>query len=278
MNNWWFDFLILGLLSCIAYIAVKARQAEISSSNSYKEINFDEDQLRRWNIYPRNIIRQCGLSPNNFRNVYWLAKLVLCLLSLLLYMETPEQWRNQWLFVFSLSAAYFGIDLWLLLRRRHRHHEITRSLPFFVNVLVVYLKSGLGLAKAFDQAADYGLTSKNALAREVGLLNLEFEAGRSRDEAFENLARRTGVKELERLAAVLSVGFQVGSPVADTLHAQAEFMRVKQAQQGTKLINRKTMESMLPMSLMCFPVFIVLIIYPAASQIFDVLNLLKDVF
>lgn len=278
MSNEWFDFLIVGLLACIGYIAVKARQAEVTHVPAPSELVLEKEKIRYMQWYPKRIIRQCGLSPQNFRSVYWLSKLVLCLLILLLYFETPEHWRSQWLIVGSLIIAFFALDLWLLNHRRRRQREISRSLPFFVSVLVVYLKSGMGLAKALAQAGEHGLTHKNPLAKEVGLLNLEFEAGRSRDDTFKNLAHRTGVKELERLASVLSVGFKIGSPVAETLHTQAELMRVKQIQQGSKLVNRKTMEAMLPMSLVCFPMFAVLIFYPAASQIFDVLKLLQELF
>lgn len=278
MENWWFDLLALALLVCIGVVAIKARRADISVAGNDESFLEASEPRPWWHIYPSKTIRQCGLSPADFRLVYWLAKLTPCLLSLLMFLETPAEWRSPWLLLGSVCLSYFGIDLWLLRRRRQRHQEISRSLPFFVNVLVVYLRSGISLAKAFDQAAEYGLTRENALAREVGLLNLEFAVGRSREEAFSNLAKRTGVKELEHLAAVLSVGFQVGSPVADTLHAQAELMRVKQVQQGNKLVNRKTMEAMLPMSLVCFPMFLVLIFYPAANQIFDVLRLMKDVF
>ncbi|MGB1906486.1 MAG: type II secretion system F family protein [Spongiibacter sp.] len=278
MNNWWFDLLAISLLACIGFIALKARQAEISDSDSADANLFEEPQNTRWTLYPQQLIRQSGLVPRDFRSVYWLAKVVPCLLSLLMYTETPEHWRSPWLLGGGQVAAFIGVDLWLLRRRKARREQIGRSLPFFVNVLVVYLKSGLGLTKAFENAAEYGLDRKNALAQEVSLLNLEFEAGRSREEAFDNLARRTGVKELERLAAVLSVGFHVGSPVAETLQSQAELMRVKQAQMGAKLVNRKTMEAMLPMSLVCFPMFVVLIFYPAAAQISDVLSLLKELF
>lgn len=278
MNNWWFDLLALALLACIAFIALKARQAEISDNSSSHANLFDEPTSSSWSLYPSKLVRQCGLIPRDFRSVYWLAKVVPCLLSMLLYTETPEHWRSPYLLVGSLCMAFVGIDLWLIRRRRNRRDLIGRSLPFFVNVLVVYLKSGLGLTKAFEAAAVYGLERKNALAQEVSLLNLEFEAGRSREEAFANLAHRTGVKELERLAAVLSVGFQVGSPVAETLQSQAELMRIQQTQLGTKMVNRKTMEAMLPMSLVCFPMFVVLIFYPAAAQISDVLSLLKELF
>lgn len=277
MDNWWFDGVIVALLACFAFIAYTTRHVDAKPADDLSDLDTDAPGAT-WRVYPQKLVRQCGLSPQEFKPLYWLAKLAPMLLAALLYLEAPAHWQSVWLLLAGISIGYFSIDLWLLRRRRQRHQEITRSLPFFVNVLEVYLRSGIGLAKAFDQAAEYGLSQGNALAKEVRLLNLEFSAGRSREEAFNNLAKRTGVNELEHLAAVLSVGFQVGSPLADTLRAQAELMRVKQSQDGNKLVNRKTMEAMLPMSLVCFPMFLVLVFYPAASQIFDVLRLMKDVF
>ena len=175
-------------------------------------------------------------------------------------------------------VSFLVIDLWFLFARKSRRSSIERSLSFFVNLMVVYLKSGLSLTRAFDSAAQYGLSRKNPLSQEVSLLLREIDAGRARDEAFTRLAKRTGVQDLRRLAAVLNVGFKVGSPVADTLEAQAQLLRARQAQQGTALVNRKTMEAMLPMLMVCFPMFIVLIFYPAGAQVIEVMGALKDLF
>lgn len=76
------------------------------------------------------------------------------------------------------------------------------------------LLSGMGLSQAFKQAGRVGPPRRNPLAREAVILSRELEAGRDRSTAFAALAERTGVKDIERLAAVLSVGLRVGAPIS----------------------------------------------------------------
>ncbi|WP_372878977.1 type II secretion system F family protein [Spongiibacter marinus] len=274
-DSWWIDFVFVSLLIGIAYIAFRLRAASQDLGDD-TEVDFEEQQ--RFSLYPSKRIRQAGLAPKTMRLSYWLLKFTLLLLGPTLLLELSEGQVALWLLAAVAVVLFFVFDVWLLMVRRKRRQQIRRSLNFFVNLLVVYLKSGMSLGKAFDQAAEYGLGNKNPLSQEISLLSKEIEAGRGRDEAFAKLAQRTGVEDLEKIAAVLRVGFQVGSPVAETLAAQAELLRAKQTQLGTELVNRKSMEAMLPMLLVCIPMFVVLVLFPAGSQVYEVLQMMKDLF
>lgn len=274
-DSWWIDFVFVSLLIGIAYIAFRLRAASQDLGDD-TEVDFEEQQ--RFSLYPSKRIRQAGLAPKTMRLSYWLLKFTLLLLGPTLLLELSAGQVALWLLAAVAVVLFFVFDIWLLMVRRKRRQQIRRSLNFFVNLLVVYLKSGMSLGKAFDQAAEYGLGNKNPLSQEISLLSKEIEAGRGRDEAFAKLAQRTGVEDLEKIAAVLRVGFQVGSPVAETLAAQAELLRAKQTQLGTELVNRKSMEAMLPMLLVCIPMFIVLVLFPAGSQVYQVLQMMKDLF
>ncbi len=278
-ESWWFDLGVLVLLMFIGAIALKMRSGGIEqvTEKEFDGFDFDDDK-RRFSVYPRKLIRQSGYSPEKLFWVYWISKVVLAVLVPMVLLEIFQEGLLLWAVLLIGVVSFVIIDLWFLFARKSRRSSIERSLSFFANLMVVYLKSGLSLTRAFDSAAQYGLSRKNPLSQEVSLLLREIDAGRARDEAFTRLAKRTGVQDLRRLAAVLNVGFKVGSPVADTLEAQAQLLRARQAQQGTALVNRKTMEAMLPMLMVCFPMFIVLIFYPAGAQVIEVMGALKDLF
>ncbi len=276
----WFDLVLVSLLVLMGFLAWNLRRAEARSdaNESFSDSLKVQPEKKRWSPYPSNIIRQCGFSPEQAKWVYWPFKLALAVGFPMIVVElTAGKAELGWLLGLSL-AGFFTPDLYLLLRRKNRRHVIGNSLGFFVSLLVIYIKSGMSLTRAFDHAAKYGLTEANPLRKEVDLLVEEIAAGRERDEAFACLAQRTGVEELQRLAAVMAVGFSVGSPLAQTLDAQADLLRAKQRQLGTQLANRKTMEAMLPMILVCFPMFLVLVFYPAGSQVIEVFTLLKELF
>lgn len=229
-------------------------------------------------LYPARLIRQAGRRPDAVGGLYWSSKLVL---GLLLGLGMAELGRYAWPWWTWLGAGLAGSflpELWLLGRRRRRRAEIESALSFFINLMVVYLQSGMNLTQAFRQAAEHGLKEEHPLAQEVGLLALEIDAGRDRDAAFAMLAERTGVPSLMRLAAIIGVAYRAGSPVVETLRAQAELLKARQDQQAAELVNRKSMEAMLPMLLISFPMFVMLVLFPAVQQVFEVLGMIGELF
>ena len=229
----------------------------------------------RW-LYPRRLLRQAGLPIEKSRRVYWALKGATTLFVVLVLLTAPSGHLPVLLSLSLMICSFFSSDLWLLWRRHKRISIIENSIEFFVNLINVYLQSGFSLSRAFDHAADYGLEKNNPLAQEIRLLAREIESGRSRQVAFANLAMRTGAKQLERLAVIVQVGMGVGAPVTDGLESFAEFLRLQRRQQDTARVNRKSLETMLPMLLVCFPMFLVLVFFPAAIQILEVLALLGD--
>ncbi|WP_372759191.1 type II secretion system F family protein [Litorivivens sp.] len=279
-SDWWFDIILVLLLGGLGLLAWALRRVSAQADVSeHFEVDLEASKPpRKWGLYPQKLIRQSGFSSDRAKWVYWPLKVSLALLAPMALIEiTTGEMAGAGLAAAAI-VAFLVPDLFLVMRRRRRRMAIASSMSFFVSLMVVYLRSGMGLAQAFDNSAKYGLTDDNPLSKEVSLLTQEIAAGRERDEAFACLAERTGVEELERISAVMSVGFSVGSPVAQTLEAQADLLRAKQRQAGTELANRKTMEAMLPMIMVCFPMFLVLVFYPAGAQIYEVLQLMKELF
>ncbi len=275
----WLDITTLALLLAFAYLFYRVETSSIGNQKNAPDADALLDRTpkqARW--FPYELIRQAGFRPQQIQALYWSGKTLIAILLPLLLFELGGKIPSWWMALSVSVGGFFAPDLWFMSRRRSRQREITTSLSFFINLMVVYLQSGMNLSQAFRQAADYGLQPRNPLAEEIRLLTLEIEAGRDRESAFALLADRTGVDELKRLAAVISVGFRVGSPLRETLRAQADLLKARQAQMATELVNRKSMEAMLPMMLVCFPMFIVLVLFPAVIQVFDVLGMIGDLF
>ncbi|MGB1261771.1 MAG: type II secretion system F family protein [Cognaticolwellia sp.] len=225
-------------------------------------------------IYPAKLIRQSGTSIAKFWLWYWAVKWCSAIMITFLAMEFS---LSLWGIVLIGIIGFFVIDLYLLIKRSHRRNQINTSLVFFINLLIVFLKSGLSLSQAFRKAAEFGLQKDNPLAAELELIACELDAGRDRSIAFDNLSERTGVEALNKLAIIIKAGIEVGSPVGDSLQSLADFLRLKKDQELTKKINKKALESTLPMAMVCFPMFFVLVFFPAGQQISEIMSLLGDI-
>lgn len=275
---WWMDVVFLVALLLLGWALYRMhRESEIALEEG--EQGLGELRPGEWleRIYPRRLIRQAGMLPANTALFYWLGKLVLALLLPLLLAELLGG-LPLFLFVLIALLGFFSIDMWLVARRRARRQRIERTMGYFVDLIAAFLQSGMSLAQAFDQAARYGLPKNNPLAREVELASRELAAGKDRVETFYALAERTGVEDLERLAALMSVGFRVGAPLGETLEAQAELLRARQWDQAEALVNRRALEALFPMMLVSLPIIMVLVFFPAVVQIFEVFRQFTGAF
>lgn len=269
--SWWMDIVFLIALAVFIHSLYRMHRESESELDPSLENAKTQSVLGNgptW-IYPAKLIRQAGIIPAKISVFYWVGKLTLAFLLPLLIAE----WLGSLSVLTYLTFALLGfgiIDLWLLARRRERRQKIERSLGYVVDLIAAFLKSGMNLGEAFEQAAKYGLPLSNPLAREISLSARELKAGNDRVTAFRTLAERTGVQDVFRLAALMNVGFRVGAPLGDTLEAQAELLRAKQWEQADALVNRRSVEALFPMLLVSLPLIFVLVFFPAAVQIYEI--------
>jgi tight adherence protein C len=228
-------------------------------------------------IYPATLIRQAGLSVLRSRLLYWSIKVLLSLVAVILLLEFLPTTATLLALLFIAILAFLGLDIWLLLKRYSRKQQIDSSLEFFISLLIVYLQSGANLSQAFRLSAQYGLVKGHPLADELLLLSLELDSGRERQRAFSDLAERTGVRNLTKLAGIISMGLQIGSPLLHCLQTQLTTIQQQRQELLNNKISRKSLETLFPMLLVCFPMFLVLVFFPAAIQFFDLLTVLADV-
>ena len=284
MMYWWMDLLYLVALVVLVWAMYRmhhASEAELEHSDSNGNGNGNGTSINVQatidSLYPSRLIRQTGMVPKQVAVFYWVGKLILAILLPLLVAELTGTLS---LFVFTLIAVvgFLTVDLWLLLLRRQRRQSIERSLGYFIDLIAAFLKSGMNLSQAFRQASQYGLPKGNALAREVDLVARELDAGSEREAAFNSLAERTGVKDLQRLAAVMNVGFRVGAPITETLESQSALLRAKQWEQAESMVSRKSLEALFPMMLVSIPLMLVLIFFPAAVQMYEIFSMFVGAF
>ena len=274
MMTMWVDMLALGLMIASGLLFWHMERSSLRRPGNRRRETLEGEPQR--GLYLRGL-RQAGLHPRQAYRVFWAVKFTLALLAGLLILEWTDGTQPVTVVTCVLTAGFVP-DLWLLLRRHQRRQRIRQSLPFLISLIVAYLRFGVPLTQALSQVARLRPDSQDPLGQEMELISREINAGRDRNVAFSHLAARTGVPATERLAAVLRVGHEAGAPIADTLDAQARLLGHEQAQQVTELTQRKSMELMLPMELVCFPMFLVLVMFPAAIQLMDVLGMIGELF
>jgi tight adherence protein C len=256
------------LLFAIAIVAVVGffllrRQRNLDDTSG------ERNEFRIRGLYAA-AVRQAGFESKAFVPIFWALKLVGALLVPLAVLEIAD--RRQWqvpvgVVVVSALLGFFFADLWLFSVRRERQKTITWSLSYLLDLIVAFLRSGLGLEEAFRRAGRDGFPPDHPLAQEVALVAREMDLGKDRAAAFRALYARTGVVPMKAIAAALESGLRLGASVEATLRAQAELLRARRREDVLKRVQMAAIKALVPVVLCGLPLFLVIVFFPAFAEI-----------
>lgn len=154
-----------------------------------------------------------------------------------------------------------------LVKRRSR--ALMNAFPDALDLLVVCVESGLGLASAIQRVADELGVSHPELAEELALVNAEIRVGVPREQALKNLADRTGLEDIRGLVSLLVQTMRFGTGIADALRVYSEEFRDKRTQKAEELAAKMSTKLVFPLALCMFPIFFIVAIGPAILRLID---------
>jgi tight adherence protein C len=177
------------------------------------------------------------------------------------------------LMFFAAAAAFVGLTLpnFVLNRRVERRQRALRhAFPDALDLLVVCVESGLGLAAALQRVAQELQISYPELAAELDRVNAEMQAGMEREQALRNLATRTGLADIRSLVGLLVQTMRFGTSIADALRVYSEEFRDKRLQRAEEQAAKLGTKMIFPMVLCFFPSFFVVAVGPAVVRVIRV--------
>jgi tight adherence protein C len=196
------------------------------------------------------LLIHAGYRSANARTLYYgvkaLAIMILPIGVLLASPMFPKITTNQ-LMLFAAGAGYLGwisCSMWLDRQVANRQRALRAGFSDALDLLVVCVESGLGLAPALQRVADELAVSHPSLGDELALVNAEMRAGVERGVALKNLSERTGLEDIRGMTALLVQTMRFGTSIADALRIYSEEFRDKRTQAaeeqaakiGTKMI------------------------------------------
>ena len=150
-----------------------------------------------------------------------------------------------------------------------RKRKLTNGFPDALDLLVVCVESGLGLAAAIQRVADELDVSHPELAAELAMVNTEIRVGVPREQALKNLAKRTGLEDIKGLVGLLVQTMRFGTGVADALRVYSEEFRDKRTQKADEMAAKMGTKLVFPLVLFMFPIFFIVAVGPAVIRIID---------
>jgi tight adherence protein C len=220
----------------------------------------------------RERLIQAGFRKESaLQNIYGIKAGLALVLPIVAYVAVrwaPELSGNMVLFA-VLAAAMVGVrapDYVLGRIRARRMKRLRVAFPDALDLLVVCVESGLGLAPAIARVARELEISHPDLAMELKLVNAEMGAGVDRPVALRNLATRCGLDDIKGLVGLLVQTIRFGTSVADALRVYSEEFRDKRMQRAEEQAAKIGTKMIFPLVFCMFPAFFIVCIGPAVMR------------
>jgi len=171
------------------------------------------------------------------------------------------------------AAIVYGIAfllprLWLRSRADKRKNAILRAFPDALDLLSVSVDAGLALDSAMVRVCERW---SNALTDEFSRVIVEMRVGTPRDTALQRMVDRAGVQDLAAFVGVLIQSSQLGVSIAETLHSQADQVRIRRRQRAEELAQQASVKMVFALVLLIFPALLVVLLGPGIPRIYEAL-------
>jgi tight adherence protein C len=160
----------------------------------------------------------------------------------------------------GLALGFYLPVLWLDQLVRDRRVEIEAALPNALDVVAISMEAGLGLDRAFEQLVRH---QEDTLTLLIARALREVQLGRSRADAFTEMAEATGVDDFTSLIKGILHAEKTGVPVARTIAAHSAQMRAKRRLEIRTEAGRAALRILFPTVGCIFPTLWLILLGPA---------------
>ena len=174
--------------------------------------------------------------------------------------------------VIAFSASIIGFylpTLVLAMKIRRRQERLDRALPDILDLFVISMDAGLSLNAALNRVAEEICGVFDDFFEEFQIAATEMRTGSNWDEAFENLAKRTGVQSIRSMVSLMVQAGKLGGSIGDALRHHAEFTRTQRILRAEEKAAKLPVKMVLPMLFFIFPAIIIVALGPGLIHIFD---------
>jgi len=169
-----------------------------------------------------------------------------------------------------LGAAFAGMQapkMFLKNNIARRQLSIKRAFPDALDLLLICIESGVAVESAFRRVAQEVGSQSIPLAEEFTLTTAELSYLPERKQAYENLAKRTGLEGVKSVCMALQQAERYGTPLGQALRVMAQENRDMRMQEAEKKAAALPPKLTVPMILFFLPVLFIVILGPAAISV-----------
>ena len=168
----------------------------------------------------------------------------------------------------ALFGGFFLPHLILTSRITRRQTEVRKAMPDALDLLTICVEAGLGFDAAMAKVTEKW---ENELSLAFARTIREVQLGKTRREALKTMGDRLGIPEVSSFVAAIIQSEMLGVSMARVLRIQSDQMRVKRRQIAEEAAHKAPVKMIIPMALLIFPSIMIIILTPAALNIYATL-------
>lgn len=152
-------------------------------------------------------------------------------------------------------------------RAETRKKEILNGFPDALDLMLVCVEAGLGIDACFARVGQEIVELHPRLAELFATVSLELRAGRPRAEALKNMARKSGVPEIQSFATLVIQSDKLGASIGTALKIYAGEMREARRMRAEEKAHRLPVILSIPLVLFLLPTMVGVLGLPASISL-----------
>ncbi len=208
---------------------------------------------------------RAGIRSSTGRDIYFAARMIGPAAALVVGSLVPVHRFSA--IVMLAGLAYLAPDLVLTRMVKKRREKIRLSVPDAVDLLVICVDAGLGLDQAMLRVGAELFHSHPTIYEEFMQINREQRAGKLRLDAWQGMADRSQLPEIDGFVNMLAQTERFGTPIARALSNFGDGIRLKRRQRAEELAAKTTVKIIFPLVFFIFPSMFIVLLAPAAINI-----------
>ncbi|MCY1021981.1 type II secretion system F family protein [Pyxidicoccus sp. MSG2] len=214
----------------------------------------------------RNLIKAGepqGYKPEDIMALQEVSSVVGLLMGLFILNGTGQ--NLGWSLLFMLFGAYYPL-MWLNDQVKKRHLQISRALPYNLDLLTLSVEAGLDFTAALAKVVEKG--KQGPLREELQLVLKQLKMGKTREEAMKSMIVRVDLPSLTTFVTALIQADKMGTSLGKVLRIQSTQMRIDRTQRAEKLAGEAPVKMLFPLIACIFPTVFMVLFGPIVFQFF----------
>jgi len=193
------------------------------------------------------IQQQFGESGNysNDAASYFLVKKLLCIAilgSLGLLLSSMSWVRMEFKLLLVIGMFTAGVILpnyWLERAIAQRRTQLQKSLPDFLDLMIVCLGGGMSLQDTIRRTAEELQIAHPILAGELTIVRRDVELGATVDQALKRFAVRSNYDGIRSLSTFIRESQRFGTRIEEALRSHADMLRSRREQEAEEKVRKR---------------------------------------